>query len=553
LVKHKVTQQGSSEEGAMKGLFVAIVGLLCLSHAFTLAAKENKKYNILFIITDDEAYSDIGYRDATFHTPTLDGLANAGVKLERFYAQTSCSPTRAALMTGLYTHAVEMGEQFPLNHGDNRTIPLDLTFFPQYLRSEGYHTVGFGKWHLGMKTVEHLPTSRGFDYFIGNMDAQVEHYLYQVGFACTSGKDPYCGIDNGLTVLENGRPVTEYIGKNVYFTELIAEKAVNQIVAHDASQPLFMYFAPAAPHGPLQAPQRYIDSCSQVVNPPNTTENGRTMICAKLAAVDEAVLNITNALKQKGMYEDTIIIYMSDNGGIIDNGAINGNFRGQKASFFEGGVRTPAFISGVPLTNNGCTSFDGMVHVTDLSATVLKLAGSAQFDKGHGFPLYDADLAGCPSIDRTELELGVGGRVYARGSSAVVFRQNDRLWKYTRVPDIMTKYFGFSTTYTNATYLFDLTNDPQETTNLLMDLTHHEACATAECKAVVEAQLKGMSMTLNMEKESYPTFLDLYGDAVVYTPTDKGCWLPMDSEYRDTDCQLSTVQLTFPVPPPQFD
>jgi hypothetical protein len=135
----------------------------------------------------------------------------------------------------------------------------------------------------------------------------------------------------------------------------------------------------------------------------------------------------------------------------------------------------------------------------------------------------------------------------------VVFRQNDRLWKYTRVPDIMTKYFGFSTTYTNATYLFDLTNDPQETTNLLMDLTHHEACATAECKAVVEAQLKGMSMTLNMEKESYPTFLDLYGDAVVYTPTDKGCWLPMDSEYRDTDCQLSTVQLTFPVPPPQFD
>jgi hypothetical protein len=130
LVKHKVTQQGSSEEGAMKGLFVAIVGLLCLSHAFTLAAKENKKYNILFIITDDEAYSDIGYRDATFHTPTLDGLANAGVKLERFYAQTSCSPTRAALMTGLYTHAVEMGEQFPLNHGDNRTIPLDLTFFP---------------------------------------------------------------------------------------------------------------------------------------------------------------------------------------------------------------------------------------------------------------------------------------------------------------------------------------------------------------------------------------------------------------------------------------
>lgn len=136
-----------------------------------------KKYHVVLILTDDQGYADVGYRDSNFSTPNIDALAVNGIRLERMYAQPSCSPARGTLLTGLYTNRIDITGN-PYLNADNRTLSRDFTLLPQYLKAEGYRTVGVGKWHLGMQTLDDYPTRRGFDTYFGSfMSTGVNAYV----------------------------------------------------------------------------------------------------------------------------------------------------------------------------------------------------------------------------------------------------------------------------------------------------------------------------------------------------------------------------------------
>jgi arylsulfatase A-like enzyme len=171
----------------------------------------------------------------------------------------------------------------------------------------------------------------------------------------------------------DGKVKTEGQGK--YMTDLLGDKAVAHISDHDTSRPLFLYFAITAPHAPIDSGPYHHESCSQVAElPASVIPHGRETICNMMYGLDVQVGRIVEALKAKNMYENSIIFYSSDNGGMPTLGNSNGMFRGQKGSFLEGGVRVPAFVSG-GLVRGDMRESSSLIHITDVFATIIRLAG----------------------------------------------------------------------------------------------------------------------------------------------------------------------------------
>ncbi|CAM9863165.1 unnamed protein product, partial [Ectocarpus fasciculatus] len=319
--------------------------------------------NILLIVADDQGNGDIGYNTPAgqkFHTPNLDAIAKDGIKLSRMYVASTCTPTRAAIFTGRGVNAVGL-QDGPFVPGEGGVVTHDYPFLPELLKDEGYRTVGLGKWHLGFTSVVDLPNSRGFDKFFGNLQG-----------AGSYGSN--CYSINGYDLVYNGEPVLEdasgsaYRGQ--YYTDVLATKATEYIDEHDPESPLFLYLAPTAPHAPMQATEEYMALCEHI-----TTDNYRNILCGMMAGVDAMVGKVVAALAAKGMLENTVIAYTSDNGGVSIFGS-NNLYRGDKGAAFDGGVRVPAFISSPNLQSKlrGQT-YDGLVHANDFFATLARAGG----------------------------------------------------------------------------------------------------------------------------------------------------------------------------------
>ena len=239
--------------------------------------------------------------------------------------------------------------------------------------------------HLGMSSVNDMPMSRGFDHFFGTLNGALGYFSKRIGNSCNynnpSIQDMFpilwgsnCYAIFGFDVNDDGRPALEEIGSGEHYTSLLGRKAVERISLHNSSdKPLFMYLAPTAPHSPLEVTGRAADKCRHVTTwPPSDTINLRSMVCQLMAGVDEMIGDVISALDAKGMLQNTVFVYMSDNGGIKIFGSKNADLKGQKGSFFEGGVRIPGFISGF---NIPATEYDGLTFVTDIFATIATLAG----------------------------------------------------------------------------------------------------------------------------------------------------------------------------------
>jgi len=345
-------------------LTLSLLSLIWETHSHTEALRGLKRASakhILLVLTDDQGLDDIGYNDPEFAlaTPTLDSLASEGLTLTRMYAQTTCSPTRACLLTGKYANKVGL-QDGALLPGEARQLSTDFTLLPEILREEGYRTIGIGKWHLGSGSVNNLPSSRGFDIWYGNMHGASDYYEYDIGLGCNSANpvtpDMFpsswgtnCYFVNGYDLSSNGVPDVSLQGSGKHYTTVLADRAVSEIASHNPSQPLFMYLAPTAPHSPLQPniSTNHAARCAGVTQfPPNLPFNSRQLLCMMMAGVDDMVSDVLSALDSKSMLDDTLIVYVSDNGGVRNFGSKNGGLRGQKGSFLEGGVRVPAFISG---------------------------------------------------------------------------------------------------------------------------------------------------------------------------------------------------------------
>jgi arylsulfatase A-like enzyme len=373
--------------------FLIAVGIVASIEAY-------RAPHIVLILTDDQGLSDIGYMDPQFSTPNLDNLAMNGIKINRMYTATTCSPSRASLLTGKNINRIGV-QDGPFVIGEGRAVSLNFTFLPQYLQQVGYRTVGLGKWHQGMSSIAEMPLSRGFDEFFGTLNGALDFLSLEIGNQCNSGNpvnpDDYpilwgsnCYAINGFDVNDDGRPALEYQHTSKHYTKILTEKAIEKISQHpdgEDEKPLFLYLAPTAPHSPLEVTGEEASRChiSPPYPPPEMTHttnstNRRELICQLMAGVDDMVGAVVETLVKKEMFDNTLLFFLSDNGGIKVFGSTNNFLRGQKGSYFEGGVRVPCFVSGPLISSESRgSSSDQLVHLTDLFATIASIAGSSSY------------------------------------------------------------------------------------------------------------------------------------------------------------------------------
>ncbi|KAM3603671.1 uncharacterized protein V6R79_000410 [Siganus canaliculatus] len=321
------------------------------------AGAKKKQPHILFILTDDQGFNDIGYHNPTLKTPTLDKLAAEGVKLENYYVQPICTPSRSQLITGRYQ--IHTGLQHSIIRPSQPScLPSHMDTLPERLREAGYSTHMVGKWHLGFYRKACLPTRKGFDSFFGSLTGSVDYYSY--GSCDGPG---LCGYDlhddEGVAWGQEGK----------YSTTLFTQRARKILESHDPTdKPLFLLLSLQAVHTPLQPPKSYIYPYRDMANV------ARRKFAAMVSTVDEAVRNVTYALRKYGYYRNSVIIYSTDNGAQPFTGGSNWPLRGRKGTYWEGGVRGVAFVHS-PLLKRRRRVSKALLHITDWFPTLVGLAG----------------------------------------------------------------------------------------------------------------------------------------------------------------------------------
>ncbi|KAM4746917.1 arylsulfatase I isoform 1-T2 [Rhinophrynus dorsalis] len=341
--------------------------------------------HIIFILTDDQGFHDVGYHGSDIQTPTLDRLAAEGVKLENYYIQPICTPSRSQLITGRYQ--IHTGLQHSIiRPRQPNCLPLHQVTLPQKLQEAGYSTHMVGKWHLGFYKKECLPTRRGFDTFLGSLTGNVDYYSYD-----NCDGPGVCGFD-----LHEGENVAwDQAGK--YSTLLYAQRVSQILASHSPQQPIFIYVAFQAVHTPLQSPREYIYPYRGMGNV------ARRKYAAMVTCMDAAVKNITRALKKYGYYDNSIIVFSSDNGGQTFSGGSNWPLRGRKGTYWEGGVRGLGFVHS-PLIKKKRRTSRALMHITDWYPTLVNLAGG-NISETEGLDGYDVwgSISEAKESPRTEI------------------------------------------------------------------------------------------------------------------------------------------------------
>ncbi len=353
------------------------VGCLMLCGVASLArGAESSKPNILVIVADDQGYADLGVQGGKdIPTPHIDSIAKHGVRCTNGYVSGPyCSPTRAGLLTGRYQQ--RFGHEFNPG-GANASGDIGLTLnektLANRLKSAGYATGMVGKWHLGSAPKFH-PMQRGFDEYFGFL----------------GGAHSYFDVGNGRDAVQRG---TEPIDKVSYLTDDFAREAVAFIDRHH-QQPFFLYLTFNAVHNPMQAPPKYQDRFAAIAN------DKRRAYAAMTSALDDAVGAVLGKLKEAKIDNNTLIFYISDNGGPPVNGSDNGALRGYKAQTLEGGIRVPFFVQWKAKLPAGVV-YEQPVIQLDFLPTALAAAGApavtdAKLDGVNLLPYLTGDNKAAP-------------------------------------------------------------------------------------------------------------------------------------------------------------
>ena len=426
-------------------LSIIFIFLFCCSSS--LLAKEQMRPNILLIVVDDMGYSDIGPFGGEVRTPALDTLAKSGMRFTDFHTSVACSPTRSMLLSGTDNHLAGMGNQaealFPNQIGEpgyEGHLNDRVVSFATLLRDAGYFTAMAGKWHLG-EEVEHDPYNRGFQKAYAMLQGGASHF------------DTEWMMYANYTPIYRENGVRVHVPKGFYSTEFYTNKIMEYIDSRDANKPFFAYLSYTAPHDPLHVPDEWLDKykgrydkgyevlrkerlnslkklgfipkdtvpfpqLSMIPDWKDLPEEQRKiearrmeLYSAMIENVDHHMDRLFKHLKKMGVYDNTLIIFFSDNGANgnemhqypdTDKAWLDRNsdnryknmgrrfsrvaqgpawaqvsmtpFRLFKGFTTEGGIRSPLIISGPSVAKPGTRS-DAFAHVMDISATILEAAG----------------------------------------------------------------------------------------------------------------------------------------------------------------------------------
>jgi arylsulfatase A-like enzyme len=387
------------------------------------------KPNIVFILSDDMGWAQLGYQGGKLiPTPNIDALAKGGVELNQFYVQPVCTPTRSAFLTGRYPFKTGTVIRFTKN--DSAGMLLDERTMAEALKEAGYFTAMLGKWHLGEWQKAHLPNQRGFDHHYGHYSAVIDSFTH---------------IRQGvLDWHRNGMPVEE----EGYSTYLLAAEAEKLIAAHDISKPFFFYVPFNAVHGPHMAPQEVVEKYEKKLSATPEDKNllKRAAQAGQLECMDIAVGRIVNAINKKGIRDNTLIMFVNDNGGpeLVSNHPL----RGHKLAYYEGGIRVAA-VANWPGRIKPGTVVNEMMHIIDLYPTLINLAGGSLKQKLpiDGMDVWDTIAKGKPS-PRYEIVHGLK-----------CIRVGD--WKYI---DKDCCYYRWKA---KISQLYNIKDDPYEKNNLV--------------------------------------------------------------------------------------
>lgn len=406
---------------------------------FIFAPIVGARPNVLVIMVDDLGYADLGVHGGReVRTPNIDALAAGGVRCTSGYVTAPyCSPSRAGLLTGRYQ--TRFGHEFNPHVGDEAVLglPLDERTIADRLKSAGYATAVIGKWHQGFTKDRH-PQSRGFDEFFGFL-VGAHNYLLHAKAA------PKFGTAHSHDLIYRGREVQKLEG---HATDLFTDEAI-RFMRRDPAKPWFLYLAYNAVHTPLEIAERWRERL-----PSSVTDPARRGYLALLLGLDEAIGRVTAHLRATGQERETLVFFLSDNGGagrkgfFAYNTGLNTPLRGDKGQMLEGGIRVPFFVSWPGRLPAGAT-FGHPVSALDVLPTALAAAGRSRPEELDG-----ADLL--PFLTGSGKQAPHAALFWRFGPQRAVRRGN---WKLVDWRDFEAK--------TNSGWqLFDLAGDIGETTDL---------------------------------------------------------------------------------------
>jgi len=360
---------------------ILATSLVCLP-AWT---QQRERPNIILIMTDDAGYGDFGsYGAPDARTPNIDSVARDGIRLTDFYAMPTCSPTRAALISGRYQQRYSIEAPLGGPKDFDRGLPVKGRSLPQLLKNNGYATALVGKWHLGYKP-EFSPVSHGFSYFFGFKSGYIDYHQHTPGSDSPFERDLW---ENDQQVMVPG-----------YMTDLITERSM-QFIEKNTQKPFFIDIAYNAPHWPYQDPDKPSTAPDQAAHasPFNVDTNSRADYVKMIERVDLGVGQILKLLDRLGLQRNTIVIFTNDNGGewLSSNAPLFQN----KGSVWEGGTRVPAMIRWPGHIMPGTVS-DQVGITMDLTASILAVTGSMVPSDLEGMNLFPILEGQTRQVERT--------------------------------------------------------------------------------------------------------------------------------------------------------
>ena len=325
---------------------------------------QSQKPNIVIILPDDLGWNDVGYQGSFIRTPHLDRLAAGGAIMTQHYVMPSCTPSRVSLITGKYPSRYGI-----LSPAYGEVIDQGDPTLASLLQDMGYFTAITGKWHMG--SPPHTPLKYGFESSYGYLDGQIDPYTHEYK------------RESKFTSFRSWHRNDQYLDEKGHATDLITDEAV-RIIKGDRDQPFFLYVAYSVPHYPLSEPEEWTSMYDEY-----QIEESRKWYAASVSHMDDGIGKILEALDQTGQRENTLVIFVSDNGGQNSwysdtdyqgayadkpHDVLGNNFplRGWKVDLYEGGIRVPAVVNWPGVIDRGL-EVNTPVHIADWLPTLIRL------------------------------------------------------------------------------------------------------------------------------------------------------------------------------------